>query len=304
MSITKPNFFLIGAPKCGTTSMYNYLMQHPAIFFPKIKEPNYFSCEFSRLRRVETEDAYLEMYKSVGTTHKVIGDASVNYFFSRSAVTRILEFNPEARFLIMLRNPVDMAHSLHSQLYFTGDENIKDFYKAWRMQSARKVGRYIPLTCREPAYLQYLDICMLGRQVMRFLEIVPQDHMIFVLQDDLSADTEATVKEVFEFLELRALKNIDYHVANRNKTPRSQSISVLYNARLPKIITKNFCILKELIGQKNFPLRKTLSQWNRKNVVRNPMSEHVRKELAETFSADLRLLSGLIDRDLSAWSEL
>ncbi|MGA9342175.1 MAG: sulfotransferase, partial [Rhodanobacteraceae bacterium] len=121
---TRPNLFLVGAPKCGTTSLYEYLRQHPQIFFPfderdysRTKEPNHFCPDLEILDRYAIRDRrdYLALYKgSEGMFLR--GDASTNYLVSEHAPAAIKDFCPEARILVMLRPPVEMMHSYHREL--------------------------------------------------------------------------------------------------------------------------------------------------------------------------------------------
>src|SRR6476620_1237476 len=122
-NLKKPNLFILGAPKCGTTSMAYYLSQHPEIFVSPYKEPHYFNLD-SEYRFTFSEKQYLENFKNATSFHKYLVDASVWYLYSKVAVDEILKYNPESKFIVMLRNPVDMFYSLHQQLLFSGIENI------------------------------------------------------------------------------------------------------------------------------------------------------------------------------------
>src|SRR6056297_204893 len=99
-NIKKPNFFIIGAPKCGTTSMARYLGEHPDIFFSDPKEPNFFNTDFSEKIRITTEiKEYLKLFQGADKYRRV-GEGTVWYFFSKEAILYILKFNPEAKFIL------------------------------------------------------------------------------------------------------------------------------------------------------------------------------------------------------------
>src|SRR6056297_3072691 len=137
-NIKKPNFFIIGAPKCGTTSMARYLGEHPDIFFSDPKEPNFFNTDFSdEYRKVTNIKDYLKLFRGADK-YKRVGEGSVMYLFSKEAISNILEFNPKAKFIVMTRNEVEMFRSLHLQLLSSLEENEKDPEKAWRLQKERK----------------------------------------------------------------------------------------------------------------------------------------------------------------------
>ena len=111
----KPDFFIVGAPKCGTTALYTYLKQHPEIFMSPQKEPQFFANDVLGDRRHTcTWAEYLSCFAAARGA-KRIGEASVAYLGSPCAPKQIKMFNPAAKIIIMLRNPVDMMHSLHNQ---------------------------------------------------------------------------------------------------------------------------------------------------------------------------------------------
>ena len=103
----RPNFFIVGAPKCGTTAMTTYLRDHPQIFMPLQKEPHYFAEDYPIFREVWTEKQYLHLFRSADSSHLAVGEASVWYLYSDHALPRIKAFAPDARIIVQVRNPVD-----------------------------------------------------------------------------------------------------------------------------------------------------------------------------------------------------
>ena len=129
MGVVKPNFFLVGAPRCGTTSMYAYLRSHPQIFMPETaKEPHYFAPEESLWygKRIDDLETYLALFTGARDAVR-IGEASTHYLASPSAANSIYAFNPQARILIMLRSPVDLLYSLYYHRRQTGKERHATF---------------------------------------------------------------------------------------------------------------------------------------------------------------------------------
>jgi hypothetical protein len=127
-----PDFCIVGAPKCGTTALASYLGAHPAIFMSPIKEPNYFCFDAPRRRVVDS----LEMYSSLfepAAHWKICGEASTSYLFSNKTVPAILDSNPAANIIAMVRNPLEMVVSDHAQKVYNLQENEPDFEKAWRL---------------------------------------------------------------------------------------------------------------------------------------------------------------------------
>ena len=138
-----PNLFIVGAPKSGTTFLYYYLKQHPDIYFPNFKEPHFFGSDLIRRNGAYnlSLDEYQDLFK---TDKKIIGEASTFYIFSKDAPEEIYNFNPKAKIIIMLRDLVDLVHSLHSQFVFSGDEVIEDFTQALELEDSRLSGNSIP----------------------------------------------------------------------------------------------------------------------------------------------------------------
>ncbi len=141
--MTKPNLFIVGAPKCGTTFLYHYLKSHPDIYFPEFKEPHFFGSDL--IRKNNAYNLNLNQYHNLfKTDKKIIGEASTFYIFSKNAAKEIYNFNPDAKIIIMLRDLVDLVYSMHSQFVFSGDEVIEDFKKALDIEHDRLNGRNIP----------------------------------------------------------------------------------------------------------------------------------------------------------------
>jgi hypothetical protein len=116
-----PNFFIVGAPKSGTTALHTYLGMHPEVFMGP-KEAHFFAPDV-RIEPLDS-DKYFEGF--VGAEGKAcIGEASVFYLYPEKAAAAIHEFNPNAKIIVMLRNPVDLLYSLHSQFQFDQLEDIK-----------------------------------------------------------------------------------------------------------------------------------------------------------------------------------
>ena len=300
----KPNLFIIGAPKCGTTSLREYLASHPNIFACAPEEPHFFCTDLKgRYNRI-TEFEYIHKYfHGADTRHKVVTDKSTWYLYSKSAVQNILGFNPDAKFIVMVRNPIDMAYSLHSELLWTGEEEIKDFASAYRLQGIRRSGLNLPKNCKDPLILQYSKVCNLGSQLKRVEAIVPQNNLKIVVFDDFIRDTQKIYTDILNFLGLpydgrRAFPNI-----NKNK--------VIHFKTIDKILSSVFIFqpcaerVKKALGIRRLGIGLAL-RWiryhlNSKPQIRAPMSSNLRNELIEQFREDVALLSNLIGRDLHYW---
>lgn len=175
-----PNLFLVGAPKCGTTSLHEYLRRHPQIFFPfsddnygRVKEPNHFCPELEILEKnaIKGRKDYHDLYRG-SERARWRGNASTNYLFSETAPERIKRFCPDARILIMLRPPVDMMRSYHSELLRHHHEDIVDYHEALSASEDRRNGLRIPKHTVVPKCLDYFAMSRFAEQIERYYHIL------------------------------------------------------------------------------------------------------------------------------------
>src|SRR5262245_43266614 len=175
MSATRPNFFIVGAPKAGTTALYQYLKQHPDVFMPEaaMKEPHYFTPELRHPNFLRTPEEYAAIFQD-GCGKSRVGEASVFYLFSKEAARRIHEFDPEARIIIMLRDPVDMIYALHNEHFTNGIEKYRSFTDALAAEERRATGAEVVPRQLSPELFLYRKIGTYSAQVSRYLENFPR----------------------------------------------------------------------------------------------------------------------------------
>jgi hypothetical protein len=297
-----PNFFIIGAPKCGTTALSEYLRNHPNIFMSWPKEPHYFAHDFPMYKaQLPSLESYLNLFKDADeSNHFAIGEASVYYLYSREAIEAIRQFNPAARLIVMLRNPIDIVPSMHSQLQWTLDEDIKDLEVAWRHQPKRAQGENLPRRCREPALLQYGELASVGAQVQRLLEIFPREQIRFILFDDFKASTHRVYDSVLEFLDIAKDNRRDFPVVNGNKEHKYKVIS-RFTQRPPKQIVLMANSVKKVLGVKRLGIMNKVRSISTETRRREPLTSELKAELADYFKNDIDTLSMLLDRNLTHW---
>lgn len=192
-----PDFFIIGAAKSGTTSLYEYLRRHPEIFLPKIKEPNYFADVHlqSRYRHLVVnikEDAEYHRIFRKATSQQLIGEGSVSYLFCSKAPERIFKINPYAKFLAVLRDPVERAYSHYWMDVAVGQQH-QDFRNAVLTDLMEK-RRYWG-TAR-----LYVDLGLYYQQLIRYFELFPSDNVKIIYQEDLMNDAWSVMADVGRFL--------------------------------------------------------------------------------------------------------
>src|SRR5437660_2918601 len=123
--IPRPNFFIAGAPKCGTSSMHDYLGQHPEVYMSEeMKEPGFFNPDLrvNTARRADTEEKYLSLFQK-GVGKRRLGESSTWYMLSKVAAKLIGEWDGLSQAILMIRNPMDAAYSLHGHVLWSCDED-------------------------------------------------------------------------------------------------------------------------------------------------------------------------------------
>lgn len=297
-----PNLFIAGAPKCGTTSMYEYLRQHPQIFFPsnendywRAKEPNHLCPELDILENYSIRDRqdYLRLYsKSEAATWR--GDASPYYLFSESAPDIIKQLSPSARILVMLRPPVAMMRSYHLDMLRIHLDDIVDFHDAINAASGSRKGSSIEQPERTPRYLDYFSISRFAPQVERYYRVFGRDAVKVVLLEDMVMTPGETYRDILEFLGIESSFRPDFHVYN--ETPGNGPIERLVTSVYKRSGVKRAVQLL-VPHEARHRLLSSIRRKERKRTAPDPRDDQLRERCA----ADVEQLSTLIGRDLSHW---
>lgn len=293
----RPNFYIVGAAKCGTSSLFHYLDLHPDVYMSPMKEPHYF-CDnyfpdnfagpgddgFSR-NRIRAIDEYLRLFEA-GSHAKIRGEGSVYYIYFNSIAERLLEFNPEAKVVIVLRNPVQRAYSAYMHTVRDGRETLT-FEEALEREESRREQGYQPLWW-------YRKLGLYSAQVERYINTFPPNQLKIFLFEDLR-DTAKAVQETFSFLNIRANVSVDTSIKyNESGIPKSR---VLFNFFAKPNILKQ--IVKPLLPTK---VQRKLGQQAKSMTLRKEtMNPQTKEMLTEYYREDIKRLQDLIGRDLSSW---
>jgi hypothetical protein len=293
-----PDFFIVGAPKCGTTSLYEYLRHHPEIYMPSTKEPHFFGSDLNSAMFVRDKREYLDLFASADGA-RILGEASVYYLYSRMAAREIFQFNPSARVLIMLRNPVDMIYSLHSQAVSSAYEDILDFSEALAAEEDRARGRRIPDIADFPQGLLYSRIAMYAEQIRRYLDIFPANQVQVILFDDFIADPESIYVDVLRFLGVQDLGfRPEFSRINENRR--------LVSVRLEHFVKRRLRLrelLKAAAPRVYSAIYVAFRRLNARRARRQQMPQDLRQRLVSKFAPDIAELSKMLQRDLTSWGD-
>jgi hypothetical protein len=296
--VKRPDFFIVGAFKAGTTALYEYLRAHPQIFMSVPKEPMFFGNDLTPRYRRMTQDEYVALFR-VARDDQHAGEASPWYLYSKTAAQEIRDFDAEAKAIIMLRNPVDVMYSQHSQLVFNQREDLTDFAQALAAEDDRMAGHRVPADAIRPEALYYRHSVDFPEQVARYFDVFGREAVHVVVFDDLVADPRAVYRSTLEFLDVDPTFEVDLSVYNPNKQPRSGAVQkMIFAPRGP---------LKRVVGRlRSVPVmhrvRDVLVSANSTAAERQKMDPQLRAQLTAEFAPRVAELGALVGRDLSAWS--
>lgn len=280
-----PDFFIVGAPKCGTSSMDDYLNRHPQIVIPGPKEMHFFGSDLEIQRRMK-KDEYLAHFAKAGREQRV-GEDSVWYLISKRAAAEIHEVCPDARIVIMLRNPVEMLPSLHSQFLFNTNENLTDFESALNAEEDRKNG----VRTEHAHFVQglfYRETVQFAQQVKRYFDVFGRERVHVVIFDEFTSNTPDIYRETLRFLDVDVDFQPSFRVRRQNKSRR----------RIPPLVQK--------VAKRITP--RALHQfffWTLgvRYEKRKPIDAGLKKRLQSEFAPEIERLSNLLGKELTYWSK-
>lgn len=294
-----PNFFIVGAPKSGTSALFEHLGRHPDVFAPHLKEPMFFGSDLRFLGcRPPTVDEYLALFAGAGNVLRV-GEASTSYLYSRLAPTEIREFNPDARIIIMLRDPVAVMHAFHGENVVKGVEPIRDFSAALDAETRRREGHDLPNRRGLREALYYRHIVDYATHVSRYFKTFGRERVRVIFFEDWVAATAQAFEETLAFLEIDPSFAPELGVVNPSRRVR--------NHRLHDLVTEPPVRLRgaartALPARVRSALRYELLKLNTRTAAREPIDPALRVRLRAELTPGVEQLAAIVGRDLSAWT--
>ena len=303
----KPNLFIVGQPKSGTTALHQFLGQHPEIYMSSIKEPHFFCSDFhlesdraygkKRFFDFRNESAYLQLFAKAENA-KIIGESSTNYLYSRVAAEKIYNFNPDAKIIIILREPAKFLYSLHSHYVKFTEENEPDFLTALALEKDRIAEKAYSPRVTSPSYLYYDRRVQYARQVKRYYDRFKPEQIKIVVFEEFKSDNQRIYREILEFLGVNPSFIPEYDTVNANKEVKFKAINDLVNHPVLKNISKNL-------------LSQEFNEFIRDNIVEKflwhqapkvSMPEEIKLQLMAKYQPQVEGISQLTDIDfVSKW---
>ncbi|MGF1540116.1 MAG: sulfotransferase [Pleurocapsa sp.] len=292
---TLPNFLIIGAAKAGTTAIHEYLQQHPQIYLTPTKETNFFAFEGQEINFPGPGDEALKDFSITDlstyeaqfagvTTETAIGEACPSYLYYPQAANNINKYIPDARLIVILRNPVERAYANFLHIVRDDREPCRDFASALQDEERR-------ISLNWEWFWHYIQVGYYGKQLQRYYEIFAPSQIKVYLYEDLKENAIALLQDIFSFLQID-----NTYIPNMALRPNKSGMPK--NKLLHQILTKPNPIktlLKPLFPAK---IRQKIQH---QNLNTPQISPEVRQQLIDLYRADILYCQDLIQRDLSAW---
>jgi hypothetical protein len=299
----KPNLFIVGHPRTGTSALHDALDQHPDIFMSIPKEPVYFAKDLHaesdlfhkkpKFFHFRSENQYLKIFKQ-WAHEKIAGESTAVYLYSKMAAKEIYTFNSEAKIIMVFREPVNWLGSYHAKAIQIIGENQPEFKDAIILENERKKGNYLSEKVMAPSMLYYSDFIRYYKQIQRYTNLFDKAKIKIVIYDDFKNDNSKIYKEILEFLE------VDSHFS-----PRFKKVNISRtNAKWPIVhqILQYPYLIKFAIKLLPRGLFSKLSMTYWESFFENEKTTKIdadfRIELMKKFKPEVQLFSDFLNRNL------
>jgi len=300
IEIRRPNLFVVGAQKSGTTTLAVMLANHPDVFMSSPKEPGYLVFGergytgvdgYGRLAHaaswvIDSEDDYLDLYREAPAEVRWLGDASTWYLSEPGAAERLHAFNPEARIIAILRHPADRAYSAWCHARRDEEEPCEMFSEALDMEPRRENASHL---------LRYREMGRYAAQLRRYFEVFGRHRVLVLFYEDLRDEPENLWRRCSEFLSLDAdVRAPASHRQNRSGKPRSRLLYALMRSERFKKSMKRILPWRLAAWAKNRAEAVNMRRFP-------PMPPQQRRRLEREFADEVHELMSLTGRDLTHW---
>ena len=301
-----PNVFMVGFPKCGTSSMTDLLSQHPEVFVCPIKEPNYYAPDLLPINPVRDHtdrELYLKLFDAASPKqHKIIVDASIAAILSPSkGVCEIKKDYPDAKIIVMLRNPLDAALSLYLQADKAGHpDSASNFEQAWYDHPNRLSFVTNQKNISTDYMLNYAEVYSYHKHLTKLYEVFSASNIHIIIFDDFIRNTLIEFKKLCGFLEIDS--SFEPEIVHSNPAGVVRFRRINKALCLFELKTRKF---RKMCGFPSLSLRKKLMvSYNEKNIIKNKeISSSLKDDMKSFYRNDIEKLGYFINRDLSTWLE-
>ena len=290
----KPNFFVVGAAKAGTQSVYACLKQHPDIFVPQIKSPSFFVHNHG----IKNWETYLRIFNE-GQGKKAIGDTSASSLAAPEAPEWIREKLGTVKIIMFLRNPTHRAFSLHSYMVMEGHEKYNSFEKALEAEEIRFFDEHF--YWHNPQYFwnyMYFHSGLYFAQVKRYLDVFGSENVKIFLFDEIVNSPAQVFLGICNFLEISTNVTPNFTHENPSIYPRFPDLQNFMRTKVDSAIRK---LRPRRLWKYAYPLTQQIIDLNKKLGHKPKMLPETERKLRQMYKEDVKRLSSLIGRDLADW---
>ena len=278
---------ILGAPKCGTTALSEYLRDHPQVFVSRPKEPHYFCDEWDYYYAPGSglEEHYLRLFEDADDAHLAVGEASVWYLYSTAAARNIAAFDPAMRVIVMVRNPVELVPSLHSQLRYVLDEDEPDPERAPGTSRSARRRRQPPGHRPGPRVPPVRGGRAPRRPARARHEHLPREQVKVLVMDDLKADTGAVYRDALAVLGVPDDGRSEFPRVNENKVHQRPAVARLTQRPPPLVAVAKG--VKRVAGIERLGVLDRVRRTNRQVTRREEISPEFADRLRAYFRDDV-----------------
>lgn len=294
-----PDFFIIGAPKCGTTTLYDWLRQHPQVHAPH-KEPGFFSQDLESTAHQPTHISTLEVYESIFASGnpniRVSGEATPRYLYSDAALDQIARLRPDAKIIICLRDPVDLAISFHNQKVREGVESETDFARAWARGGTTDNAAIQSMEPWLDGRINYAFWAAYGRRLEQVFARFPCENIRIYTIPELKQAPRSTFRDICRFLDISENHQIALHASNtgyRMRSARLHLAVIAVKRRMHPVLR----LIASIRGREGLGVMQWIQRFNRSSgsygvVVPAALKEEMKRSLAADRELAQRFLKG------------
>jgi Sulfotransferase domain len=296
--VTLPNFLIVGAAKSGTSSLYEYLSQHPDVYLCPVKEPCYFSDGNPHLVRTDLE--YEALFDG-RTSEKAVGEASASYLYDPEAPGKIKALLDGVKIIIILRNPVNRAYSQWSQIFYQLGYEKLSFENALEAEDDRiSQGKFGETSPFYYGLYRYFHAGLYHDQVKRYFDTFDRERVQVHIFEEFIKDPIRTCKEIFTFIGV----DPDFiPVTEKHNVAAAFRVGILHKFLLspPAFLVQLYQAFPMKSKLFIYNVARSIFRMNLQEVSRPPMKKHIRDRLLEKYWKNIEQLEVLLGRDLSIW---
>lgn len=293
--MSKIDFYIVGAPKCGTTAFHQYLSEHPGIsMLPK--ELHYYGSDLHYNQERLTKEVYESEVNKLSNSNTLKGEVAVYYLASEKAAEEIKQASPNAKIIILLRNPAELMYSMHSQMTYQGNEPEKDFEKALELGSDRFSKKNLPNHYYCPHVgICYKELVSFSKQIERYTNSFPKENILFLSFHEFIKNPPAVYNKLLDFLEV-AHHTPNFEIVNANTKTKNEKLRdiTLTPSKALKAITKTILPSKKL----REATKELIWKANTAEEKREDMDDSLRKELKQEWEKEIDILKEITGLDL------